>query len=90
MFFLLKKFKLKNKQNIWKQIYLGEREFLFPVNIFFDLLHCYANLIEFELFISITRNIWVFSGYLYYMWIEWLWCQKRLLFYNPEFVDSHF
>lgn len=75
IFFLLEKGKLKKEknQNIYKRTNflvtaLEEKGILFPVNIFFNLLlHCYASLILFELFISIYRNSWVLSGYLYYM-----------------------
>lgn len=35
----------------------GRREFWFPVNIFFNLLHCYASLIQFELLISTETKV---------------------------------
>lgn len=38
----------------------GGKGILFPVNIFFNLLHCYASLIQFELLISIYRNSWFY------------------------------
>lgn len=67
--FLLEKGKSQKNKTKQKHLYAnklcgncplgaaGKREFWFPVNIFFNLLHCYASLIQFELLISTETKV---------------------------------